>query len=42
VAFGQSGPPLRATRRDHASRGGETALQPGRETANLMGINKSV
>lgn len=31
VAFGQSGPPLRATRRDYAGLGGETALQPNRE-----------
>ena len=40
VAFGQSGPPLRATRRDYAGRGGETALQPNRETSNLAGINE--
>lgn len=40
VAFGQSGPPLRVTRRGHAGRGGETALKPNRETSNLMGINK--
>ena len=40
VAFGQSGPPLRATQRDFAGRGGETALQPNRETSNFVGINK--